>query len=318
MGKKKLINDIVLSIQYSRLKEELSDSQTKIQEIKEEKINIFKDKRITGNEEHIKLVKKQLKSIEGTYPESKYLIKEKGQLNKKIQALSKYKDFELIKFNIAIVTVMDFTVEYKNTDDYLSNISEILFDDSKRIASIKKEVNKVHAYLTNQPTTEQVDKKDLVDAIPTAINAMNFMTLGKNLLNKVKKPTTKAFGIIKKHPKISVGLAIGMAAVTIGKSALSYHTKKVKSSRKLKSLQSEDLEFMLLTNALCLKLAKDYMLEVEYMKYFKNKMREINLIKQKTNKALYIKWFDRENNAENLLLLNRFDDYIISNIVINK
>ena len=54
--------------------------------------------------------------------------------------------------------------------------------------------------------------------------------------------------------------------------------------------------------------------EVEYYKYFQNKMRVINLFKKKIDKELFVKWYEMNDNSKKIMLLNRFDEYIIKHI----
>ena len=310
----RLENSIVLSIQYSRLTEEIDDTVTKISVIKDKKIALSKTKKIKENEKHIEKVKEAINDTENNFSESRYNLVQKNLLEEKLNLLSKQKDFETIKYNIAIRTVLDNTVEYKNTDDYLENISKIIFNDETKIAKIEKELRQLYGVLTDtKPEVPDVTSPTITptDAVP-AIAAV--APAAKPLLPKLKKAGLIVLEGIKKHPKIAITLAIAGSAVAIGGGVITGFRKRRKTVRAFKHIAPEDLEYVLLANGLCLKTAKEYMDEVEYYKYFQNKMRVINLYKKKIDKELFVKWYEMNDNSKKIMLLNRFDEYLIKHI----
>lgn len=302
----RLENSIVLSIQYSRLLEEIKDINDKIAAIQVKKFDLAKTQKIELNEKYIKTVKEAIKEIE-KLPVHRYNLYENKLIESKLNLLSKQRDFETIKYNIAIRTILDNTVEYQNTDDYLETISTILFSDKKRIKDIRKELYKIYGILTNTKQQVPTDSGtiDIVGAIAP---------VAKPLLPKLKNAALIVARGVAKHPKIVIaGTAIG-AAVGIGGGVVRGFRKRHRAVKAFKRIESEDLEYILLINALCLKTACEYMDEVDYYKYFQNKMRVINTFKKKIDKELFIKWFDMENNSEKIMLLNRFDEYLIKHV----
>ncbi len=310
----RLENSIVLSIQYSRLTEEIDDTLTKISVIKDKKIVLSKTKKIEMNEKHIEEVKEAIKEIEKHFHESRYNLVRKNLLEEKLNLLSKQKDFETIKYNIAIRIVLDNIVEYQNTDDYLENISKIIFNDKTKIAKIEKELHELYGVLTNTKSEVAAVTPSIVNpagAVP-AIAAV--APAAKPLLPKLKKAGLIVLQGIKNHPKISITLAIAGSAVAIGGGVITGFRKRRKTVRAFNHIAPEDLEYVLLANGLCLKTAQEYMDEVEYYKYFQNKMRVINLFKKKIDKELFVKWYETNDNSKKIMLLNRFDEYLIKHI----
>lgn len=321
---RKLEDNIVLSIQYSRLLEEIDDTELKIQVINDKKFDLAKSKKIQLNENYIKEVKNAIKDIKDNYPENKYNLYITDTLEAKLKSLSKQKNYETIKYNIAIRTILDNVVDYHNTDDYLEDISQILFEDKSKIKQLKKELYKIYGILTN--TKQEVQEDSLlhgiveaaapeVGVIMPAVPAVGaVIPAAKKFLPKLKSAGLIVLNGIKKHPKVSISLAIAGSAVAIGGGLITGFRKRRKTVKALKKIASEDLEYILLVNALCLKTAFEYMDEVQYYKYFQNKMRVINSFKKKIDKELFVKWFDAEDNSAKLMLLNRFDEYLIKHV----
>lgn len=291
----RLENSIELSIKYSRLLEEIRDTEEKNDVIKDKKIAIMKAKKININKDYIKEVKNVIDEIE-KFPEDRYNLYETNQLQSKLNLLSSRNDFEIIKNNMAIKIVLDNCVNYCNTDDYLEKISEILYNDKNKLSLMKKELTKIYLLLTNKKIALS---NDIVN-IP---------------LPKFKKAGLFVLKQVKKHPKVAIASAAVAVLIGVGNGIKNKHKKTKKA---LKQINSDDLEYVLLVNAFCLKVACDYMNEIDYYKYFKSKMKSINTIKKLVNNELFIKWYDKENNAKKLELLNRFDEYIMNNIQLIK
>lgn len=305
----RLENSIVLSIKYSRLLEEIKDTNDKIDVIQGKKFDLTKNKKIQLNEKYIKEVKEAIKEIE-KLPTYRYNLYATNQLEFKLNVLSKYKDFETIKYNIAIRTVLDSTVDYQNTDDYLESISLMLFADKSKIKLIKNELYKIYGILTN--TKQQIpNEKNSVD-ITGAVVAL--APAAKPILPKLKNAALVVAKGVANHPKIVIATAAIGTIVGVSGGLIMGRRKHNKAVKAFKHIESEDLEYILLVNALCLKIASEYMDEIEYYKYFQNKLRLINIYKKKIDKELFVKWFDKENNSEKIMLLNRFDEYLIKHI----
>lgn len=317
MVKKKaqrLENSIVLSIQYSRLLEEIDDTQGKIEIIKGKKFELSKTKKIEHNENYIKSVNEAISEIKKHFPEERYNFYVEKKLEEKINLLSSQKNFETIKYNIAIRTVLDNVVDYVNTDDYLEVISAMLFNDKNKIREIKKELYKIYGILTNTKSQIPNDSgmQGLVGEIVPAVG--DALPAAKPLLPRLKSAAKVVIAGIKKHPKVAISLAAIGAAVGVGGGLITGLRKRRKTVKAFKHIETEDLEYILLVNALCLKVASEYMDEIEYYKYFQNKLRVINSFKKKIDKELFVKWYDKENNSEKIMLLNRFDEYLIKHI----
>lgn len=307
----RLENSIVLSIQYSRLLEEIDDTQHKIKVIQDKKFDLTKTKKIQLSEDYIKEVNKAISEIKSHFTESRYNLYANDTLIDKINLLSKQKDFETIKYNIAIRTILDNVVDYQNTDDYLEIISEILFGDKNKIKIIKNELYKIYGVLTdtNQEVQAHVGVQGFAGGAVPAIGAT--VPAVKTYLPQLKKAGLIVLSGIKKHPKVAIGLAVASSAIAIGGGLVTGFRKRCKTVKAFKKIESEDLEYVLLVNALCLKTASEYMDEIEYYKYFKNKMRVIYSFKKKANKELFIKWYEQQENSRKIMLLNRFDEYLV-------
>ena len=300
----KLKDNIILSIQYSRLKEEISDTNDKIVDIQTKKFDLAKTKKIELNENYIKKVKEAINKIEKN-SKYKYNLYETNQLELKLKLLSKQKNYENIKYNIAIATILDHEVEYSNTDDYLEVISTLLFNDKNRMKEIEKELCKIYGILSN--------KKQLIqnEIIPIDINGAIIVNKAKIMLPKLKEIAVKAAKGVAKNPKIFVASGlIGLVVAVSGKVIISKRKQK-KLIKDFKFISNEDLEYLLLINAFSLKVLKVHMDEIEYHKYFKTQMHVINALKKQIHEELFIRWFDKENNYQKIMLLNRFDEYLI-------
>lgn len=297
----------MLSIQYSRLLEEIDDTEHTLQVIKGKKIQIGVGKKIKLNQDYINTVKNVIEEIKNSFSSSKYTIVEDGKLEEKIKLLSLSKDYEMIKYNIAIRTVLDNIVDYHNTDDYLEIISEALFYDKKVIFNIKKKLYDFYGILINKkfeipdPSHQALQPTSIQGLIPAVYP----------MLPKLKKATKIVIGGIKKHPKIAIALAATSAIMAIGTGTFKEVRKRITQTSKFKDVAVDDLEYVLLVTGLCISIAPNYMGEVEYHKYFKSKMKYINAIKKRINNELYVKWYEKEKNSEMMILLNRFDEYLI-------
>ena len=112
--------------------------------------------------------------------------------------------------------------------------------------------------------------------------ANSLRVLLRDRIYKLKKAGLIVLEGIKKHPKIAITLAVAASAVAIGGGVITGFRKRRKTVRAFNHIAPVDLEYVLLANGLCLKTAQEYMDEVEYYKYFQNKMRVINLFKKKS------------------------------------
>lgn len=289
---------ILLSIQYSRLQEEISDTEAKQLALDNTKKTIFnnKDKKIKLNDEYINVVKERIKSIEDSYEKEDYSLYIKNKLAEEINLLVNVKNFEMLKYQIAIKTLLDNVVCYQNTDDYLENISNIIFNNSKIILGLKKQLNKIYLDIKG---IEEVDVED-------AALKHHMLKLGTHNLPK------KIFKKIKVGKKLSIGLQLATMAMHIGMDKGINMYKKHKQLKALKRVSEEDLDYLLCVTALCISQASKLLSKEEFAAYFSSKMKVINEIKFDINKKMF-EDLDKNYiaNLRKKTSLDNFDNYII-------
>lgn len=299
----KIETNLVLSIQYSRLLEEVKVTEEKLNTVKSHKMDLLKNKKIEKYEKYILDVKKYITDMETQFDINTLKLLEDNKLVETLDLLSNRNDFETIKYNIAIRTVLDNTIDYKYSGDYLKKISKTLFGDSLKIKHIYDELLRIHSILTQNKELERDFGDDLSDA-SNKISATPFIPHVIDLGRYVVKS-------VQKHPAMTIALTATGAIVAVGGGVIHSYIKNSNQVKAFKKVSLDDLEYVLLVNALCLKLASEYMDEVEYYKYFQKKMKSINELKRKLNKEVFVKWYEKNSNSKKLMMLNRFDEYLI-------
>jgi hypothetical protein len=288
-------NNIVLSVKYSRLKEEISDTEKKKLELADKKKLIgSKEKEINKSNQFIEDANTVLEKIEQNNNPTTYLLVDNNQLKEQLKLLSKSKDFDLIKYGIAIEIIMDDDFKYTdNTNtDFIENISLMLFNDK----SVMKKM--------------EDDYKRIKNCIH-----------GTNIKNYLESTAQLATGLMSKIPiknlvKTSMYLPKS-ALVTAGTSALGIglvytYFKLRKKARKLSTLEPGDLANKLIINAMNLLYAKKhYEYKTDYNKYFKYTLREVNQDRKIIMKEMFENQYNMDVNELKIKLLHNFDDYLI-------
>lgn len=321
---KKLVDDICLSIKYSRLIKEMDNAK---QEVDKCKGLLFKAKVSDKDVEKINSVIWQIKD---TYKPNQYNIVEDNKIQECLNILSKLKNFETIKYNIAIRTILDNEIEYVNTGDYLNEISKTLFNDESVIDYLINEFYNIYSFFYDVKIerTPAFNLSEIFKRIPllNVIQIPSLILVGKQIIENPQKALDvgkkvvgagkgvvgagkKAVVFLEGHKGIAIAgaisLGLGMAGGVIAK------LKKRKQINAIKKIDYESFECILITNALSIVSASRYMTKEEFIQYFKNKMSEINLIRKKIGKEFYIKGVNKEENSRNIKLLNKFEKYIL-------
>lgn len=288
----RLKRDIILSIKYARLKEEVSDTKIKNNEIKEKKKLLgTKEKTLDKNKNFMDNAEVKIKEIEDKHKPKNYMLVLNDKLADEVSKLSKYKNFEVIKYSIATELILDMDFNYKNTDDFLEKISKLLFDDKYEISKIKtkhKEIEKrfLNTYIKDFFTSEMITIKSI------APNEMS--RIAKNAVSKISKM------------KIAVGLGIaGVIGVNI--------YKRFRHSIALSQLEAGELARVLTSYALKMTFAKKAFADNEpaYRKYLKTTIKDITYQRISVIKDIFEKHFDIGQNKLKLELYHNFDNYFI-------
>lgn len=295
----KLKNDLVLSIKYARLKEEISDTKIKKSDLEDKKL-IFgsKDKAIQKEENFIEKAEDQIDKIEKKYKPKNYNLIVNNEFHDKLTLLSKYKNTELIKYSVAIETVLDDGFNYKNTDDFLENISQILFDNKNEIRNIILTLNKITNDFKGLPNTSSEN---------SAINLLKMIPTKK--ISNVAKQAIKAFSL--KTVMISSGV-VGAAAA--GFYGIRRILRKRKHTRLLSHLEVGDLTGVLTAYALNMTYARKAFVNNEsgYRIYLQSTIKDINQQRINVIKDIFDNHFDLEQNQLKLELYYKFDNYFIN------
>ena len=140
----KIRKNIVLSIRYARLKEEIRDAEANIIGISEKKKFVFTEKKIDKSNEIIESAQKIIGEIEKNYSPNDYLIIENNQAHQQLALLSKQKNFELIKYSIALEIIMDISFNYTDAA-FIEKISLILFNNVNIMKKMEDDYQKISA-----------------------------------------------------------------------------------------------------------------------------------------------------------------------------
>lgn len=321
---KKLVDDICLSIKYSRLKEEMYNVK---QEIEKGKGLLFK---VKSSDRDIEKINDIIWQIKDNYKPNQYNLVEDNKIQESLNILSKRKDFETIKHNIAIRTILDNEIEYVNTTNYLNNVSKTLFNDESVIDSLINEFYNIYSFFNDVKIerTPSFNLSEIFKRIPllNAIQIPSLILVGKQIIENPQKALDvgkkvvgagkgvigagkKAVTFLEGHKGIAIAGAIALGLGMAG--GVTAKLKKRKQINAIKKIDCESFECILITNALSIVSASRYMTKEDYQHYFKNKITEINLIRKKISRQLYVKGVNKEENSKNIILLNKFERYIL-------
>lgn len=335
----KIESNLVLSIQYARLKEEVRDAKKANDEIADKasansnlvnKITAHADaKKAVRNEEYMQRVTTAIQRIEANYPQKAYNLYGTEKFENSLALLSKCENYVMIKYQIAIKTVLDNTCEYVNTEDFLANLSHLLFADSGVIRKLDGD----YLDITKRLTGKNISSPNWKVIIPIATTTAGVVL--SLALSRVKSPMVKQIGVgvagiakkliaKKETPEIassetnSVGdskaVATVASAVTslygIAIAAISAPKVPARRLRKLKYIGTDDFTFALTSAALCILHASKIMSQTDFQKYYSSTMELINKLRSRIASQLFIEWYDRKENYERMCLLERFDSFV--------
>lgn len=295
MRKKKLErikNDIILSITYSRLKEEISDTLVTNELLGDQKKRIgSNDKKIERNLNEIKLVEEAISEIKANSKGKNYSLIETNKFIDSIDLLKKRKDYQMIAYSIALEVIMDNKYKYtSNTNiDFIEGISEYLFDNKLTINNIQEKFNQISKVIYGQ---------NIFNLLTNALTGASNL-IGKMPVNTLIKNAT----LIPK--KAYLGIAIGGA--TFGYT----YFKLRKQAKQMSILEPGDLANKLIINAMNIYYSKMFFDKVEFNNFFRNTMKEINLERKIIMKKLFEEHYEVEANILKVKLYNHFDEHII-------
>jgi hypothetical protein len=286
----KIKSNIVLSIKYARLSEEVRDTEIKKLDLAQKKMLIgSKEKIIDKNNQFIDNINTAINKIEQNNNSNNYSLIINNQMNEQLKLLSKNKDFELIKYGIAIEIIMDDDFDYTNTNkDFIENISLMLFNDKNIMKKIED------------------DYKRIANRI-YGTNLKNFFESAANSISKIQiKNLFKAAVYTSKNALVIIGTA------AFGFGLGSTYFKLRKQAKKMGTLSSGDLATILIINALNLLYAKEHFeYKTDYNNYFKYILAEINMERKFIMKEIFEEQYEIEANTLKIRLLHNFDDYLL-------
>lgn len=277
----KIVNDLVLSIKYSRLLAESSDNET--------------------NEKDVVKISKKIDEIQFENKPSSYLLLENDKFLERLKLLEKLQYFDLIKFSIATEVLMD--NEFKYTDKtnifFIEKISLLLFDNKKYMFKIKKKFNSIESYIYEDKAYDLMAKALL------PIGA-----LIKN--NKVAKYFND---VIRLPDKLTVGVKFGQSIVMF----VPNYFKHRNNSKRINSMEPGQLGYKLVFNILNLTYAYNLLKDkIEYDKYFKEILKEVNLERKYVFKKLYEEQYEVDKNKKRAKYIQNFDNYVMSKLISDK
>ena len=308
----KLQNQLVLSIRYARLKEEIKNI-TKIIDTEKAKEGLAKlvvdKKRLNRYEERIKEIKKEIENIEIKYKQKQYMLYiEKEVFNKIMSKLSKKDDFNMLKYEIAIKVILDGTCDFNNTKGFLENLSQELFNNKTTFVDLMGKLEDIYCKIKGIKQPLMPDLRFDMEKIGLSPVAKTVQALG---LTGGVVAVKKVFEIPKYFkPGIMIAGGIGLGAVSMIAGINSIHKNKV--SKQIKKMSSNDLECTLCEIALCIKQASTIMkTEFELKKYYSKLMELVNKTRTMISQELFEKWINKKENEKKIELLNNFDNYVV-------
>lgn len=299
---RKITGDILLSIKYSRLKEEVSDSIVKMDLLTDKKKLIgSNDKQIKKEETFINKTKEHIKDIESNYSLSQYNLYEDDKIQEKLYSISHLKNYEMIKYTIVLGIITDNTMKYTNDTkfDFIENISMLLYKNRNTIKKI------------------QTEYENISNAIygTKALGVMNKTISFRGGIIPVIPLNKKTLKLINVPGKLYIGLGTAVAASGFG----IYYYKLRKQARKMSTMEAGELSNKLIINAMNLKYSKIYSSSIkEYKMFYKNTMKEINMERKIINKQLFEDNYEVSSNAIKIKLFQNFDNLIIRELTNKK
>lgn len=295
----KIFNDILLSIRYSRLKEELSDMEEIVDQLNlQRKIVGTNDKKILRSKNFIESVEDAIHEIEENNQSSRYTLYQNGKLKEQLQLLSKSSNFKLLKYFIALGTVLDTEFDFSdNTSfDFIDEISKVLFDDEKVMRVMQADHKKISSEI------KRTKKEDTFDAL-----LQNTKKLLKNPYSTTAMVKI-ARGISVKSLLVTSSIGLVVAG---GTTVTNFYLKR--QAKKVVTFGSEAFANKLIINAINLKYARIYSESAQgYRIYFKNTLKEINYERNIIMKQMFEDRMELEKNKSRIRFLQNFDDYIIN------
>ena len=314
----KMQNQLVLSIRYARIKEEIANIEKNIinEKSKEGIAKLMVDKKkIVKNEEYIKDLKKEIENIEENYKPKYYNQYIDIEIfRKKLSKLSKEHNFIMLKYEIAIKVILDGSCEFNTTNNFLEKLSMELFNKKTIFYTLMDNLEEVYCKIKgiNAPQipelksgietigfTPVVQKVKSIGLIAGVVSAKKNVDVVKDVVFRIPRYFKPGLAIIT-----ATGIAGGLIGVDI--------IKRNKISKQIKSLTSEGLEYTLCEVALCILQASNNLDDYELKKYFNQLMILINKSRDVVYQDLYMKWLNKTECQNKLKLYNNFDNYVIN------
>lgn len=297
-----ILSNIMISIRYARLQEEIEDTITsKTAGSGQKKFVIFNEKVVVKGDKSITIAQREIKKIEDTYNKKSYLLLINNKLRDELKKLEKRKDFEFIKFAIGLSVVIDDTYNYsKHTKvDFVENVSTILFDDKVKLHRIESVFNKI--------------EKEILGIKVKALMEEDVKKAGTALLNVPTEQITESLKLIPKNVLLTLGIVGAVASAGL----IIFRQKKY--AKKVTTLEVGEFGRDLVTSAMNLQFAKEYYDGdfTKYKKYFKVKIEEINQKRKYLLRELFDDQVNIENNELKLKLLHNYDNFLIKQLVVN-
>jgi|GEM_PF-4337821 len=285
----KIERNITLSIQYARLLKELSETEQKKLMLKDKKgVRKLKNKQIKKTNTHAEEVSDIIKNIIARNKVKEYSIVIDNTLDKYLDRLSCHEYFEMVKFNIALNTILDSSITYRNSDKYLEDISELLYQDKYLLQTIQKDIGELYLIFNNE--TSENKALALAHKLPVNIDMAHHLLKGR--MKKLSSPLVLSFAF--------------MAGGEVHKIL-----KKRKMVHKFRKLSSSEFDYLLTTTLLSLVYAEKILPEEKKRKYFSSKLKTINITRAALAKELFEEFYDVKENLVKIKQLNMFDKYLM-------
>ena len=262
---KKITHQIIESIRYARLLEELTATKQMIKELEDKRNVLNSNKKKKENDAQIKRIELVISEIENTYKSKTYIILLNDNLNKYLNSLSNSEYYEMLKYNIAINVILDSSVEYHHSEQFLQNISTMLFQDKNMIKTIQRKLSDIYFKFNEQNPIDRTT--EITKNVPIKMNM--------------------ALKLLKKKIKILPNLAVIQGFLIVIDKGNNF-IKKKRQIKKLKTLSDTEFEYILTTTLLRLTYAKEVLSEVENKKYFASELNKINAVRITILKDFYV------------------------------
>lgn len=314
MNKKnlKIKNDIVLSVKYARLKEEVKHIKLKKQETFENKgLKGFIEKRIDKSEELIYRVEQIIDSIKDKSVKSDYMLVINNEMENKLATINNTKDAELNKYSIAMEVLIDdeFNYSESNNKSFIPKISTLLFNNSTTMDIMLKDYNEILKTIKGV-----ISYPNLVSAAKAVVNiAGKVINPGKSIVKK-EEPIVESNIEPAKLSNI-MSKRLNMFSNLPRVNSLGYK----KQTKTISRLDIGELAKKLAVSAMNLTYAESHFEYIkDYKKYFNVTYKEINDLRNKVVKELFEEHKEVETNTNKLQLINNFDQYMIDQMNIKR